>query len=102
MSETSKTLDDVYINGGIMLGFGPIHQVTSADLLENINGNVVGPHNVLKAFAPLVLASKAPKRTIAITSSMLGSIGALPLWGPSTKAPYGFDTIPVACYAVSK
>ena len=102
IAKHSQTLDSVYINSGVMLGFGPIHKVTSADLLENMNANVVGPHNIFKAFAPMVVASKSEKRSIAVTSSLLGSLGALSQWGPSTKKPYGFDDIPVACYAVSK
>lgn len=85
-----------------MLGFGPIDNVSSSDLLDNMNANVVGPHNIFKAFVPSVLKSKASKRTIAVTSSMLGSIGALPHWGPPTKKPYGFESTPVACYAISK
>jgi NAD(P)-dependent dehydrogenase (short-subunit alcohol dehydrogenase family) len=102
ISKHTATLDNVYINSGVMLGFGPIFDVKSSDLLENLNANTVGPHNIFKAFAPLVIASKSEKRLIATTSSVLGSIGALPYWGPSTKAPYGFEHIPTACYSVSK
>lgn len=102
VTEHSKTLDHVFINAGIMLGFGPIFEVKSEDLLENMNGNVIGPHNIFKAFTPLVLESKSASRSISVTSSLLGSLGALPQWGPPTKKPFGFETIPVACYAVSK
>lgn len=85
-----------------MLGYGPIHDVTASDLLENVNSNVVGPHNIFKAFSPLILESKASHRTIAVTSSLLSSIAAMSKWGPLTKEITHTETIPVACYAVSK
>ena len=85
-----------------MLGSGPIYSVSSEDLLENMRGNVVGPHNIFKAFSPLVVASKSEKRTISVTSSLLGSIGAMPMVGGQLKQSLGMDDMPTACYGTSK
>jgi len=84
-----------------MLGVGPIFDLQAADLLENLNGNIVGPHNVLKYFSPLVLASKSKKRYIAVTSSLTGSISTLPVWGGYSKQ-MGFEHISIAGYAATK
>lgn len=85
-----------------MLGVGPISSLTASDLLDNLNANVVGPHNIFKAFSPIVAASRAAKKTIAVTSSRLSSLGDMCNWGPMTKDPYGLDHIPLSCYAISK
>lgn len=85
-----------------MLGAGPVHGLKSTDLLDNLNANVVGPHNMFKAFSPMVIASKSEKRSISVTSSLLGSLGTLPQWGPFVTKTFGGESIPVSSYAVSK
>jgi len=102
VSKQTDSLDYLYINSGVSLGSGPINGVDSSVLLENMNANVVGPHNIFKAFAPMVVASKASKRAIAVTSSLLGSIGAMPQYAPVTKSAFGLDVLPIGCYGVSK
>lgn len=102
VTKQTKTLDTVYINSGVMLGYGPVQELKSDDFLENMNANVVGPHNMFKAFAPLVIASKSDRRSISVTSSLLGSIGTLPQWGQFVKEAFGAEGIPVSSYAVSK
>lgn len=65
----TATLERVVINAGVLLGAGRIEDLKSSDLLENLKTNVVGPHNVTKAFAPFVLASKAEGRILSYMSS---------------------------------
>lgn len=101
VQKTTSSLDGLIINAGVMLGVGPIFDLQAADLLENLNGNIVGPHNVLKYFSPLVLASKSKKRYIAVTSSLTGSISTLPVWGGYSKQ-MGFEHISIAGYAATK
>lgn len=70
----TATLERVVINAGVLLGAGRIEDLKSSDLLENLKTNVVGPHNVTKAFAPFVLASKAESRILSYMSSGGASI----------------------------
>jgi len=98
----TETLDYLYINAGAVVGGGPVSELSAADLTENFTTNVVGPHNVMKAFSPLVVASKASKRVIAVTSSLVGSITALPNWAAFIRDAYSVDHIPMTGYAVSK
>lgn len=102
MSEHTDSIDRLYINAGVMLGIGPISDLASSVLLDNLNANLVGPHNIFRAFSPMVISSKASKKTIAVTSSRLSSLGDMSQWGPMTKDPYGLDHIALSCYAISK
>mgnify|MGYP001571531977 CR=1 FL=1 len=77
MTELKKhtaSLESIIINAGVLLGQGKIEDLQAASLLENLNANVVGPHNVTKAFSPFLIASKAEKRTLAYISSIGGSV----------------------------
>lgn len=98
----TQSLDHVYINAEVFFGANPITEVQPADLVKNFEINVVGPHNVLKAVVPLVLASKSATRTISVTSSLAGSVAALPEWIPSIKKVAGWDENQNGAYAVSK
>ena len=62
----------------MLLGQGRIEDLAGSDLLENLNGNIVGPHNITKAFSPFLLASMAEKKQLVYISSLVGSFGALP------------------------
>ncbi|KAK4697251.1 methyltransferase, partial [Phenoliferia sp. Uapishka_3] len=74
----TTTLDTIIINAGILLGEGKIQDLSAKDLLENLNGNIVGPHNITKAFSPLLIKNQAEKKTLVYISSFVGSIAALP------------------------
>lgn len=102
MKKHTETLDYLYINAGAVVGSGQISGLSPEDLTENFTTNVVGPHNVMKAFSPLVVASKASKRVIAVTSSLVGSTGAMPQWGPFIKDALGVEHISMSGYSVSK
>ncbi|KAK4699898.1 hypothetical protein P7C70_g6356, partial [Phenoliferia sp. Uapishka_3] len=74
----TATLDTIIINAGILLGGGRVQDLSAKDLLDNLNGNIVGPHNITKAFSPLLIANKSDKKTLVYISSMVGSLTALP------------------------
>lgn len=90
------------LNAGQALGFGPITSISSTDLLNNLNVNIVGPHNLLKAFSPFLIASKEEKKTIVLISSLGGSITGLPSLGVRYLNMYGIDYNPMASYSTSK
>lgn len=64
--------------------------------------NIVGPHNVIRAFAPFLLESPAAKRTLAIVSSVGGSITHLPLLTADIKKRFEIDYLLATAYSVSK
>lgn len=95
-------LDTIIINAGILLGEGRIEDLSPADLLKNLEGNVVGPHIITKAFSPFLLESKAAKKTLAYISSGVGSVGASKQVGEFIKKMYNVDYIPNGGYATTK
>lgn len=66
------------MNAGVALGGGALINLKSDEFLQNLNANVVGPHNILKAFYSFLTESKAEKKTVVFMSSIAGSIAALP------------------------
>lgn len=102
LKKRTSSLDLAIFNAGVALGVGKIEDLQSKDFLENLNANVVGPHNLFKAFSPFLLASKSEKRTIAVTSSIGGSITAAHAVGEALKGMFGTDFIALSGYAVTK
>lgn len=98
----TDTLDYIYINAGALVGMGHLTDLSPSDLSANLTTNVVGPHNILRAFSPLIVASKSTKRVISITSSLVGSVTALPHWSQFVKGALDIDYLPMSGYAVSK
>ncbi|KAK4700082.1 hypothetical protein P7C70_g6172, partial [Phenoliferia sp. Uapishka_3] len=98
----TATLDTIIINAGILLGEGRVQDLAAKDLLDNLNGNIVGPHNITKAFSPLLVANKAEKKTLIYISSLVGSLAALPQVIPFMKNMYKTDYLPVAAYSATK
>ncbi|KAL8292015.1 hypothetical protein RQP46_001481 [Phenoliferia psychrophenolica] len=102
LKKSTPSLDTLIINAGIVLGGGHVKDLSAKDFLENLNVNVVGPHNVTKVFSPFLLESKAAKRTLAYISSAVGSLTALPDVAEFAKKGNGVDFIPFTGYAVTK
>lgn len=102
LGTVTSTLDLAIFNAGIALGAASLAELTSKDLLDNLHANVVGPHNLFKAFAPFVEASKCERKTIGIITSLLGSITALPEMVPYIKKMFSLDHSPVGGYSVTK
>jgi NAD(P)-dependent dehydrogenase (short-subunit alcohol dehydrogenase family) len=102
ITKHTSTLDQIFINAATLVGLGPVANFGTADLTENFTVNVVGPHNIFKAFAPFVVKSKSDKRAVAVVSSAVGSIAAVPIWAPMVKDSLSLDHIPLAGYSVSK
>lgn len=78
LRQTTSTLELLIVNAGVALGGGALVNLKSSDFLQNLNANVVGPHNILKAFYSFLIESKAEKKTVVLMSSIAGSIAALP------------------------
>lgn len=97
----TDSIDVIYNNAGQSHGGGPITGVTAQQLRDNFEGNVVGPHNILLEFSPFVLASKAEKRSIVITSSVLGSINSIPFIKEWAKGA-GLPGLVTGAYGTSK
>ncbi|GAA5982939.1 hypothetical protein JCM10908_006839 [Rhodotorula pacifica] len=90
-AKTDK-VDVLIANAGDAFGFGPIHQLSSADFLRGMDINAAGPLRIFSALAPLLFKSPSPK-VIGISSSM----GSLTLNAdPSWPAP------PALGYSASK
>ncbi|KAL8290359.1 hypothetical protein RQP46_002617 [Phenoliferia psychrophenolica] len=102
LKKHTSTLETVIINAGILLGEGKIQDLAANDLLQNLNANVVGPHNLTKAFSPFLLTSKAEKKTLTYISSGVGSVAAEPMVTAMVKNMYKTDYIPNSGYAVTK
>lgn len=98
----TSTLDLAIFNAGINLGQGRLTDLSSKDLLDNLDANVVGPHNLFKAFAPFVEASQSESKIIAVVTSLAGSIGKLPELFPFVKKAMNLDYLPVGGYCVTK
>lgn len=71
-------------------------------MLENLKTNVVGPHNVTKAFAPFVLASKAESRILSYMSSGGASISEVQKISTMLKKAFEIDFIPSSGYLTTK
>ncbi|KAL8277265.1 hypothetical protein RQP46_010334 [Phenoliferia psychrophenolica] len=102
LKKYTSTLDTVIINAGVLYGQGHIEDLTAADLLQNLNGNIVGPHNITKAFSPFLLDSKADKKQLVYISSVGGSLGALPMAIPYLKSSFKVDYLPLSGYCATK
>ena len=68
----------------------------------HLSTNVVGPHNVIRAFSPLLLASTDQQRTLAIVSSVGGSIQLLPMVAGFMKTAFKVDHLISTAYQTSK
>jgi NAD(P)-dependent dehydrogenase (short-subunit alcohol dehydrogenase family) len=97
----TDSIDILYNNAGVSHGGGLITGVTAQQLRDNFEGNVVGPHNVLLEFSPFVLASKAERRSILITSSLLGSVDSMAFIKEWSKGA-GLPGLVTGAYATSK
>lgn len=95
-------LDLAIYNAGVALGMGSLPDLTSRDLLNNFKTNVVGPHNLFKVFSPLVDGSQSDRKSIAVISSIAGSIGTLPELVPAVKQMFKLDYSPIGGYSVTK
>lgn len=98
----TATLDRVIVNAAIFVGGGPIQDLNSSDLLENLKTNIVCAHTVTKAFAPFVLASKANARIFAYVSSSAASIHEVSNYSTMMKGAFKIDFIPSSGYLTSK
>ncbi|KAL8278940.1 hypothetical protein RQP46_008609 [Phenoliferia psychrophenolica] len=102
LSKHTQALTTIIINGGVLLGYGNIEDLSASDLLSNVNTNVVGPHNILRAFSPFLLASSDAKRSVAIISSIVGSFGSLEGLTKMVKDMFKISHAPLGSYSVSK
>lgn len=77
LKKHTSSLTKVIINSGVWLGKGRIEDLSAADLLGNF-ANVVGPHNLTKAFSPFLLAEpvEGEKRKLVYISSGVATIAA--------------------------
>ena len=102
LAKHTATLTSIIVNGAVSLGVGGIEDLKSSDLLKSLDTNVVGPHNVIRAFNPFLLASKDTKRTLAVVSSVLGSITNAPAISTMSKDLLKLDHLVMGAYSVSK
>ncbi|KAL8292614.1 hypothetical protein RQP46_001226 [Phenoliferia psychrophenolica] len=103
LAKHTSTLSTVIVNGAVLLGGSEsIQDMDPSTLRESLETNVIGPHNVIRAFSPYLLASTAERRTLAIISSLGGSITKLTEVSGWIKNQFGVDFLPASSYSISK
>ncbi|KAK4687486.1 hypothetical protein P7C73_g2623, partial [Tremellales sp. Uapishka_1] len=102
VSQTTQSLDMIICNGGVFAGAGRLEDLSAADLATNLSTNLVGSHNVSRAFSPFLLASHHPHRVLGYVSSIAGSISNLPGTMQVFRDKVGVDYFVSSGYAISK
>lgn len=102
IAETTKSLESIILNGAILIGRGELNDLSSKVLMDMLEVNVGGTHNALRAFLPLLLASKSSSRNIAIISSAGGSVSQSKGVAEYLAKLNVLDYSPVAGYGISK
>ncbi|KAE9364059.1 NAD(P)-binding protein [Stipitochalara longipes BDJ] len=74
IKKSFSALDTVIYNAGVLNGFGNILEVGIDGLKKNIDTNVYGAYYAAVEFAPLLLKSTYPKKSLVLLSSEYGSI----------------------------
>lgn len=102
LGEYTDRLDAAIFNAGISVGHTSLYNLSSTDLLDNLSVNIVGNHNLFKAFTPFFLQSGVEKKVIGVISSIGSSIKLAPMTIPFLKGAYELDYSCIAGYCVSK
>ena len=82
-----KGLHGLVNNAGVFV-YGPLIEVSEADLQFQMDVNVFGPYRVTKAFAPLIIESKG---RITSTGSISGVLMPGSLFGPYAMSKYAVE-----------
>jgi NAD(P)-dependent dehydrogenase (short-subunit alcohol dehydrogenase family) len=102
VQQHTHSLTSVIVNAAILLGFGKIEDLTSDVLLAHLEANVIGPHNILRAFSPFLTASGGNNRSIVLINSRAGSVSSQLTEIPLCKTIFGMDFFPLGSYSISK
>jgi NAD(P)-dependent dehydrogenase (short-subunit alcohol dehydrogenase family) len=74
IKKQTNSLDQVIYNSGVLTGMGNILDVGLDGLKDNMETNVYGAYTASVEFAPFLLQSDYPKRSLVLVSSTFGSL----------------------------
>lgn len=102
IEQSSKSLDMVIYNTGVLVGIGNMLEVGVEPLKENIETNVYGAYYAAVQFSPLLLKSAFANKSLVLISSSFGSMSLSDKVAAEHESLFGPGYDATAMYNISK